>query len=81
MAITTRQHWTILRIKQMMQLEPLSMTADGLLELDAEILKALTANRVQQAELTASQERLLQLAGESIAAQIELGFININDYK
>ena len=65
----------------MMQLEPLSMTADGLLELDAEILKALTANRVQQAELTASQERLLQLAGESIAAQIELGFININDYK
>ena len=65
----------------MMQLEPLSMTADGLLELDAEILKALTANRVQQAELTASQERLLQLAGESIAAQIELGFINTNDYK
>ena len=65
----------------MMQLEPLSMTADGLLELDAEILKALTANRVQQAELTASQERLLQLAGESIAAQIELGFINTDDYK
>ena len=65
----------------MMQLEPLSMTSDGLLELDAVIAKALTANRVQQAELTASQERLLQLAGESIAAQIELGFIDINDYK
>ena len=81
MAITTRQHWTILRIKQMMQLEPLSMTADGLLELDAEILKALTANRVQQAELLACRKRLLQLAGESIAAQIELGFIDINDYK
>ena len=65
----------------MMQLELLSMTPEGLLELDAGILKALTANRVQQAELTASQERLLQLAGESIAAQIELGFINTNDYK
>ena len=80
MAITTRQHWTM-RIKQMMQLEPLSMTVDGLLELDAVIAKALTANRVQQAELVASQSRLLQLAGESIAAQIELGFIDINDYK
>lgn len=65
----------------MMQLELFSMTPEGLLELDAVIAKALTANRVRQAELVASQERLLQLAGESIAAQIELGFINTNDYK
>ena len=65
----------------MMQLELFSMTADGLLELDAEIRKALMANRVRQAELVASHTRLLELAGDSIAAQLELGFINTNDYK
>ena len=65
----------------MMQLELFSMTPEGLFELDAVISKALTANRVQQAELLACRKRLLQLAGESIAAQIELGFINTNDYK
>jgi hypothetical protein len=58
----------------------LKFTREELENLDTAIIKSLEDNRLKLASVEIHNSELLELAGKSIAAQIELGFIDINDY-
>jgi hypothetical protein len=58
----------------------LKLTREQLANIDTALIKSLEDNRLKLESLEIHNSELLELAGKSIAAQIELGFIDINDY-